>query len=105
MKAGLINGSKEMRALFVILVIAMTVSSPSFAEEDSMSSMNQLHDGVCKDHQKPELCKRVVGILMKSVQQNDDIYMECLKNKPSKPEDAMYCQNAKDIRAKISTYN
>lgn len=105
MKAGLINWSEEMRALFAILVITLTASSPSFAEEGTMSSMNQLHEGVCKDHQKPELCKRVVGILMKSVQKNDDIYMECIENKPSNPEDAMYCQNAIDIREKLNSYN
>lgn len=77
----------------------------SVAEEKSMDMLNQLHEGVCKDHQKPELCKRVVGILMKGVKQNDDIYIECMKNKPSKPEDAMSCQSAKDVRAKIDSYN
>lgn len=70
-----------------------------------MDMLNQLHNGVCKDHQKPELCKRVVGILMKGVKQNDDIYIKCTKNKPCTPEEAIYCHSAKGIHTKIDFYN
>lgn len=99
------NGDRDMKKGFFLLVMTIFFPQISSAEQQSMDMLNQLHEGVCKDHQKPELCKRIVGIIMKGVKQNDDIYIECMKNKPSTPEDAMYCQSAKDIRAKIDSYN
>ncbi|WP_157060498.1 hypothetical protein [Pantoea sp. A4] len=87
------------------LALVIFLPNTSSAEQESMDMLNQLHEGVCKDHRNPDLCKRVVGIIMKGVKQNDDIYIECMKNKPATPEDAMYCQSAKDVRSKIDTYN
>lgn len=94
-----------MKKVFCLLVMTIFLPQKSSAEQQSLDMLNQLHEGVCEDHKKPELCKRIVGIIMKGVKQNDDIYIECMKNKPSTPEDAMYCQSTKDIRAKIDSYN
>lgn len=94
-----------MKKSFFIAALVLSMPLFSIAAESAMDQINQLHDGVCKEHKNPDLCKRVVGILMKGVKQNDDIYIECSKNKPSTPEDAMLCQDAKEVREKIASYN
>ncbi|WP_139824051.1 hypothetical protein [Lonsdalea britannica] len=93
-----------MRNGIFVFYLAILLPFMSMAENRSSDMLDQLHNGVCKEHPKPELCKRVVGIIMKSVQQNDTLYGECVKNKPTSPEEAMYCQDSKDLREKIAAY-
>ncbi|MFP1879794.1 hypothetical protein [Lonsdalea quercina] len=93
-----------MRKVFLFFSLVFLLPLSSMAEELPANMLEQLHNGICKDHPKPELCKRIVGIIMKSVQHNDNLYNECLKNKPASPEEAMYCQNSKALREKIDSY-
>lgn len=83
----------------------LAFTSSAFSQDKPIDMMNQLHDGVCEKHQNPEVCKRVVGIIMKGVKHNDDIYIECQKNKPSTPEDVLTCQSASEVRSMIEAYN
>ena len=93
-----------MKKVIACAFLAFIFSQASAAENESLNMLEQLHDGVCKEHKNPELCKRVVGLIMKGVKQNDDLFAECLKNKPLSREDQSNCQSSQEIREKIESY-
>ncbi|EMN1956386.1 hypothetical protein RN313_004488 [Citrobacter koseri] len=90
-------------AAFVLSV--MTSLNASAEEYPEMKNMKEFHSEICKGHEKPALCERVVGIMMKSVMQNDDIYFQCLKLSPSQRENEEGCRSAQAIRQMISGFN
>ncbi|HBV9247148.1 TPA: hypothetical protein MD906_003800 [Klebsiella aerogenes] len=90
-------------AAFVVgLLISFTVSADEYPE---MKTMKEFHSEICKEHNNPALCERVVGIMMKSVMQNDDIYIQCLQLSPSQREEDEGCRSAEAIRQMISRFN
>lgn len=91
--------------LAAFLLSAIPSIDASAEEYPEMKNMKEFHSEICKDHEKPALCERVVGIMMKSVMQNDDIYFQCLKLSPSQREDEEGCRSAQAIRQMISGFN
>lgn len=95
-----------MKTWFFLAAIALAVSFPSSAEQyQEMKGMKEFHAAICKEHKKQELCERVVGIMMKSVQQNDDLYMECQKLAPAQRESEDGCRASLAIRQMINGFN
>jgi len=45
----------------LILALSMLLPQISSAEQQSMDMLNQLHDGVCKDHQNLSFAKGLLG--------------------------------------------
>ncbi|EAZ6813649.1 hypothetical protein CFB14_20805 [Salmonella enterica] len=89
-------------AFFLSVMISFNANADEYPE---MKNMKEFHSEICKGHEKPALCERVVGIMMKSVMQNDDIYIQCLKLSPSQRENEEGCRSAQAIRQMISAFN
>lgn len=89
----------------LILIVSLLSLGVKAESRDAISQVNELKSGICKNHQDPSLCERVVGILIKGVQINGDLYYQCQVIKPTTAKDIKSCQDSKALRELIDTYN
>ena len=95
-----------MKYSVLVLGVSLFVSLNVFADDSAeMKNMKEFHSGICKQHNNPELCESAVGMMMKSVMQNDDIYFQCSKLSSSQKEESKDCRSATAIRNMINGFN